>query len=96
MRWSSPRPGGTGKAARPAWRGCWGLTVTDPGGASVKGPVLTWSTASMGPGASVTFTVTAQVGARVHDTVLVAAGALSATPDPDLFNNAAVAKMRLG
>jgi hypothetical protein len=40
--------------------------------------------------------VTAQVGANAHGTVLIAAGALSATPDPDLLNNAAVGKIRLG
>ncbi len=72
------------------------LTVTNADGANVNGPVLTWSTASLAPGASQTFTVTAQVGAHAHRTVLVAAGALSATPDPDYLNNAAVAKVRLG
>jgi hypothetical protein len=62
----------------------------------VTGSVLTWSTASLAPGSSLTFTVTAQVGAHANGTVLVAAGALSATSDPDLLNNAAVAKIRLG
>lgn len=51
---------------------------------------------SGGPGASLTFTVTVQVGAHAHGTVLVAAGALSATPAPNLVNNAAVAKVLLG
>lgn len=58
-------------------------------------PVLTWTTASVAPGASETFTVTVQVGTHAHGTVL-AAGALSATPDPDLLNNAAVRRIRLG
>ena len=40
--------------------------------------------------------VTAQVGAHAHGTVLVAAGALSATPDPNYLNNAAFAKVSLG
>jgi len=72
------------------------LAATNPDGARVNGPVLTWSTASLAPGASQTFTVTAQVGAHAHGTVLVAAGALSATPDPNYLNNAAFAKVSLG
>jgi Bacterial Ig-like domain (group 3)/Domain of unknown function DUF11 len=72
-----------------------GLTVTGADGAKVTGPVLTWNTASLAPGASVTFTVTANVGAHARGTVLVAAGALSATPDPDLLNNAAIGRIRL-
>jgi hypothetical protein len=73
-----------------------GLTVTSAGGASVKGPVLTWTTASLAAGASQTFTVTAKVGAHADSTVLVAVGTLSATPDPDLLNNAAIDRVRLG
>jgi hypothetical protein len=73
-----------------------GLTVTNADGARVTGSVLTWSTASLAPGSSLTFTVTAQVGAHAKGTVLVAVGVLSATSDPDLLNNAAVAKIRLG
>jgi hypothetical protein len=73
-----------------------GLTVTNAGGAKVTGPVLTWTTASLAPGASETFTVTVQVAAHAHGTVLIAAGALSATPDPNLLNNAAAAKIALG
>lgn len=73
-----------------------GLTVTNAGGAKVTGPVLTWTTASLAPGASETFTVTVTVGAHAHGTVILAAGALSATPDPNLLNNAAAAKIALG
>jgi hypothetical protein len=73
-----------------------GLTVTNADGARVTGPVLTWSTPRLASGSSLTFTVTAQVGARAKGTVLVAAGALSATPDPDLLNNATLATIRLG
>ncbi len=53
----------------------------------LKGRVLTW--------ASKTFTATAQADAHAHGTVVVA-GALSATPEPDLLNNAAVSTLRLG
>lgn len=73
-----------------------GPTVSNAGGAGVNGPVFTWTTASLARGASETFTVTVQVGTHAHGTVLVAAGALSATPDPDLLNNAAVGQIRLG
>jgi Bacterial Ig-like domain (group 3)/Domain of unknown function DUF11/Glycine rich protein len=73
-----------------------GLTVTNGGGARVTGPVLTWTTASLAPGASETFTATVQVGTHARGTVVVAAGVLSATPDPDLLNNAAASKIRLG
>jgi hypothetical protein len=73
-----------------------GLTVTNAGGARVTGPVLTWTTASLAPGASETFTATVQVGTHAKGLVAVAAGALSATPDPDLLNNAAVSLTHLG
>lgn len=73
-----------------------GLTVTNAGGAMAKGRVLTWSTASLAPGANLTFTVTAQVGPHAHGTVLVAARTRSATPDPDLASNAAVSPLQLG
>jgi Domain of unknown function DUF11 len=73
-----------------------GLTVTNGGGARVTGPVLTWTTASLAPGASETFTATVQVGTHARGTVVVAAGVLSATPDPDLLYNAAASKIRLG
>ena len=48
------------------------LLAGSAGGASVKGPVLTWTTASLAAGASQTFTVTAKVGAHADSTVLVA------------------------
>ena len=73
-----------------------GLTVTNAGGARVTGSVLTWTTASLAPGASETFTATVQVGTHAKGVVAVAAGALSATPDPDLLNNAAVSLTHLG
>ena len=73
-----------------------GLTVTNPDGASVHGPVLTWTTASLAPGASLTSTVTAQVAAHAHATVALAAGTLSATPDRSLGNSPAATKLRLG
>ena len=73
-----------------------GLTVTNAGGARVKGPVLTWTTASLAPGASEPFTATVQVGTHARGTVVVAAATLSATPDPNLLNNAAAGKIRLG
>ena len=66
------------------------LAVIDSDGALVRGPLLTWSMASLAAGASETYTVTAQVGARAHKTVQVEAGALSITPDPNMFNNLAV------
>jgi hypothetical protein len=72
------------------------LAVLDADGALVRGPLLTWSRPSLAPGASETFTVTVQVGARDHDTVQVDAGALSITPDPNMLNNLAVAAIRLG
>ena len=72
------------------------LAVIDADGALVRGPLLTWSTASLAPGASETFTVTVQVGARDHDTVTVNAGALSITPDPNMLNNLATGEIRLG
>jgi hypothetical protein len=40
--------------------------------------------------------VTAQVGAHADSTVLAAVGTPSATPDPDLLNNAAIDRVRLG
>jgi Bacterial Ig-like domain (group 3)/Domain of unknown function DUF11 len=73
-----------------------GLTVSSAGGAAVHRCVLTWDTASLAPGSSLIFTVTAKVSAHARGSVLVAAGTLSATPDPDPFNNAAVARVRLG
>ncbi len=72
------------------------LAVIDADGALVRGPLLTWSMASLAPGASKTFTVTVQVGARDHDTVTVDAGALSVTPDPNMLNNLAAGQIRLG
>jgi len=72
------------------------LAVMDSDGALVRGPLLTWSMPSLAPGASRTFTVTVQVGARAHSTVTVNAGALSITPDPNMLNNLAIAQMRLG
>ena len=72
------------------------LAVIDAGGALVRGPLLTWSMASLASGASKTFTVTVQVGAHIHSTVEVNAGALSVTPDPNMLNNFAVGSIRLG
>jgi hypothetical protein len=72
------------------------LAVLDADGALVRGPLLTWSRPSLAPGATETFTVTVQVGARDHDTVQVDAGALSVTPDPNMLNNLAVGAIRLG
>lgn len=62
----------------------------------MKGRALTWTTAGLAPGASDTFTVTAQAGPHARGTVTVAARARSATPDPDLVNNTAVSTLRLG
>jgi hypothetical protein len=73
-----------------------GLIVTSAGRARLHGPVLTWDTFSLSPGSAVTFTVIARVGARAHGTVLIVAVTRSATPDPDLFNNAAISRLRLG
>jgi hypothetical protein len=72
------------------------LAVTNADGANVKGPVLIWSMAGLAPGASQTFTVIAQTGTHAHGTVVVTAGTLSATPDPNIFNNAAAARISLG
>jgi hypothetical protein len=73
-----------------------GLTVTNADGAKVTGPLLRWTTASLAPGASVTFKVTVKVGAHARGTEAIAVGTLSATPDPRLRNNAAAARIRLG
>jgi hypothetical protein len=72
------------------------LAVLDADGALVRGPLLTWSMPSLAAGASVTFTVTVQVGAQDHETVQVSAGALSITPDPNMLNNLATDSIRLG
>jgi hypothetical protein len=72
------------------------LAVVDADGALVRGPLLTWSRPALAPGASLTFTVTVQVGADDHDTVQVNAGALSVTPDPNMLNNFATGQIRLG
>jgi hypothetical protein len=72
------------------------LAVLDADGALVRGPLLTWSMPSMAAGASMTFTVTVQVGAQDHETVQVNAGALSITPDPNMLNNIATDSIRLG
>jgi hypothetical protein len=72
------------------------LAVIDAGGALVRGPLLTWSRDSLAAGASETFTVTVQVGARDHGTVMVDAGALSITADPNMLNNLVIGQMRLG
>ena len=72
------------------------LDVLDADGALERGPLLTWSRPSLAPGATMTFTVTVQVGARDHDTVQVDAGALSVTPDPNMLNNFVVGAIRLG
>jgi hypothetical protein len=61
-----------------------------------KGPVRIWTRASLAPGASQTLTVTARVGADAHGTVLLAATAVSATPDPHRSNNVAVTNIILG
>lgn len=73
-----------------------GLVVTNRAGASGKGQVLTWTTASLAPQASVTFTVTAQVGSHARGVVVLAAGTLSPTPDPHPLNNISLATVRLG
>jgi hypothetical protein len=73
-----------------------GLTVTNAGGARVTGPVLTWTTASLAPGPRETFNVTVHVGTHARGAVVVAVGPLSATPDPNLLNHAAISKIRLG
>jgi hypothetical protein len=72
------------------------LAVLDAGGALVRGPLLTWSMPSLATGASVTYTVTVQVGASVHETETVNAGALSITQDPNMFNNFDTEQIRLG
>lgn len=72
------------------------LAVIDADGALVRGPLLTWSMPSLAAGAIKTFTVTVQVGAHDHQTVEVKAGALSITPDPNMLNNLATGKIRLG
>lgn len=72
------------------------LAVIDGGGALVRGPLLTWSRGSLAPGASLTFTVTVQVGAHDHETVVVNAGAVAITPDPNMLNNLATSDIRLG
>ena len=72
------------------------LAVMDADGALVRGPLLTWSMPSLAAGASKTFTVTVQVGARDHETVQVNAGALAITPDPNMLNNLATGSIRLG
>ena len=73
-----------------------GLTVTNADGAKVTGPLLRWTTASLAPGASVTFKVTVKVGAHARGTEAIAVGTLSDIPDPHLLNNAAAARIRLG
>lgn len=73
-----------------------GLTVTDADGAKGKGSALTWKTASLASGASVTFTVTVKVGAHARGTEVIAVGTFSDTPDPHLGNNASTARIRLG
>jgi hypothetical protein len=72
------------------------LAVIDADGALVRGPLLTWSRVSIAPGASETFTVTVQVGADDHETVVADAGAVSITPDPNMLNNLATDQIRLG
>ena len=72
------------------------LAVINANGALVRGPLLTWSMPSLAPGRSVNFFVTVQVGAHASGTVLVVAGALSITPDPDMANNTASGQMTFG
>ena len=72
------------------------LAVINANGALVRGPLLTWSMPSLAPGRSVNFFVTVQVGARASGTVVVVAGALSVTPDPDMANNTSTGQMTLG
>ncbi len=72
------------------------LAVLDAGGALVRGPLLTWSMASLAAGASRTFTVTVQVASNAHGSSQVSAGALAITPDPNMLNNFAVGSIRLG
>lgn len=73
-----------------------GLTVTSGGAAKVTGSLLTWSTASLAPGARVTFTVTLSVGAHARGAGLVLVATVADTPDPHPLNNAALAAIRLG
>jgi Family of unknown function (DUF6801)/Bacterial Ig-like domain (group 3)/Domain of unknown function DUF11 len=72
------------------------LAVIDADGALVRGPLLTWSRPSLAPGATLTFTVTVQVGAHDHETVQVNVGALSITADPNMLNNFVFGQIHLG
>jgi len=73
-----------------------GLTVTNADGAKVSGRLLTWRTDSIAPGASVTFAVTVKVGTHARGTEVILVGTLCDTPDPQLRDNAATARVRLG
>jgi hypothetical protein len=57
--------------------------------------VLTWTAASLAPGAHLTYTVTARVSARDYGPVRVSASVRSTTPDPNQANNVASANVTI-
>jgi hypothetical protein len=67
-----------------------GLTITSAGGGTVRGPVDFFTAPSLSAGGKLTYTITVKAGSA-RTTVLLAAGAGSATTDPNLFNNIALA-----
>jgi hypothetical protein len=67
-----------------------GLTITSAGGGTVRGRVDFFTAPSLSAGAKLTYTITVRAGSA-RTRVLLTTGTGSATRDPDLFNNIALA-----
>lgn len=67
-----------------------GLTITSAGGGTVRGRVDVFTAPSLSAGGKLTYTITVKAGSA-RTRVLLATGTGSATRDPNLFNNIALA-----
>jgi len=71
-----------------------GLTITNPGGGTVRGSVDFFTASSLASGQKLTYTVTVKAGTATK-TVLLLAVTGSGTRDPDLLNNIAAASLKI-
>jgi hypothetical protein len=73
-----------------------GVQVASSGGGTTSSGQIKWTLASLGSGASVTYTATFRVGAHVSGTVPITVSSTSATADPNTANNSATLSVTLG
>jgi hypothetical protein len=71
------------------------LTVIAAPGGKKAGSVISWTTASLGAGKSVSYSVTLKVAGRVPGTALIAATIASAATDPKPLNDSALTAIKL-